>query len=314
MRQVLDLLLLSSWVVVAQAGLLDVLRVDPADHQVQHDQPQTKQPSENDVQNLIEALSRNFMELRQNQSDSWYSRYDTLAKQNANNSAVVTRLLQISRVAVPIIWNAYMGNSYLETQQNVANGGLVVYSPSGGAAAPHPLQEVRTDLLARDDFTVEVEMKLREEASVGLRLMYVREDQAFNWEEDDILVSVLLRWHFEHGNSRELVMNNKYDGVWGPNEVIAGGKKWPSLVVGEKFVLVLKKNRECFYLHVKTGAERYQIQLSYFHFHVFCPTLQPTEAVRKEQSQQRLMVVVDEQHVRSGELEVHSIKWYPTSH
>ncbi|XP_069194511.1 uncharacterized protein [Procambarus clarkii] len=294
-------LLIAYVVVVARASWLEWAQAD------QHDSNEDGRGSE--VEHMMEAVKTAFRELSSKRS-TWYSKYHALATDAANNSAIITELLGISRIAMPIIWNAYIGSQLTERLQKLRPGNVRTFSPSAGhSSATQGLEMVSTDLTNHQDFTVEVILKLTEEASVGLRLMLEPEDgQELNRDDGDVLVDAHFNWQTTDSTSREVVLNDKYGGVWGPQEAVYGGPRWPSLVVGEKFQLSLIKKGECFSLFVRTGKDVYLQEPALTLPYTFCPQARRQSKMAREA--RRVTVVVDEDHIHAGELHLYSVLWY----
>lgn len=70
----------------------------------------------------------------------------------------------VFRVAMPILWNAYIGKKVIKDYQLRALGNSKFFDPSRQLPAPHPLQTVFIDFTDKDSFAVDVSLKLNAEA------------------------------------------------------------------------------------------------------------------------------------------------------
>ncbi|KAK4303484.1 hypothetical protein Pmani_024493 [Petrolisthes manimaculis] len=313
MKGILIAVFLVALVGVTKGGLLGWLEGD----QPQADDPQQGPSEAVEVLRVVEEMSRNFLDLA-NQRGSWLQRYEVLANDSSRNSAFITELLGISRIALPIIWNAFSANMQMQRAHKLSLGEAVFYNPPAALPAPHPLQLHTTRLTDQDDYTVEITLKLNAEANIGLRMMYEPEEgHEFDWNHDDIPIAAHFRWHFKYGADREVVLTNRKGGEWSSNEYYSGTEKWPNLVVGEKFSLILVKRGRCVQLHVMKGADMYfQIPKLEPSFN-YCIQVDLLCNIKREskmaQLPRQLQVVVNEDEQGAGEVEVLGIAWYPGS-
>ncbi|KAK7060695.1 hypothetical protein SK128_007974 [Halocaridina rubra] len=196
---------------------------------------------------------------------------------------------------------------------NIKKGGEVIYNPPFTLPITHPLRFLPTRLTDRDEFKVEVGLLLKQEANVGIRLMFEPEhERDFDWDNDDIFVGVHLRWHFAYGPSREISVHEKYNGQFQPGETITPEAHWPDLKVGEKFLVIIVKGKECFEVYTVLGKDIYaQFYIEKPYMHRFCPL--PRRENRMLSDPKKLRVVVNEDNPYSGDVQVDSITWFPTN-
>lgn len=248
-----------------------------------------------------------------NKRNSWYDRYDVLAQEATNHSAMIAELLVISRVAMPIIWTTVMANQLHSRRRQLEKGQEIFYVPPNvalGEPVPHPLRILPTTLTDQDDFSVEVILKTNEEANVGIRLMFEPEEgRDLDWDNDDVFFGIHLRWHFDYGNDREISLHDRYDGSFRAGEVITPASHWPNIKVGEKFGVSIVRKKNCFSAIVIIGKDLYvQEQPEEPFVHTFCPRPRRTSKMIAEPK--KLWLVVNEDRQHTGQVEVHNLIWY----
>ncbi|XP_068210843.1 uncharacterized protein [Palaemon carinicauda] len=267
---------------------------------------------ERHIYSLLEAMKQSLGELS-NKRSSWYDRYDALAMDVKDNSAMIQELLEIGRVAMPIIWTTSKIKMLHKRRERLEKGQEIFYKPPNvalGEPVPHPLRILPTELTDQDDFSIELILKTNEVANVGIRLMFEPEKgHEFDWDNDDLFLGVHLRWYFDYGNSREISLHDKYDGSFRAGEVITPASHWPDIKVGEKFGVSIVKKQNCFNVVIIIGKDLYvQEQAEEPYVHKFCP--RPRRTSKMMADPKKLWLVVNEDRPGRGQLEVHNLIWY----
>lgn len=298
---------LFSWLVAARGGVLWWGETPQAD------EPQTDEDGGMEVLRMVEALSRDLQDVA-GQEDVWLNRYQEVAQGMEGNDELITELLGISRMEMSIIWNAYMGNMMMDVTKMIENGGvgtpLFNHSTTGSLLPPPPkfLFVYPSELTADMMFQVQAVVRTTAEANVGFCLYYAPEEgDQLDFDTGDILVGVHMRWHFDYGNSREIVLNERYNGVWSrPEVVVMSGDTWPDFQVGEKFLIAVSKLGPCFQTLVFLGRDMHVNKpFTGPQATIYCPKNPRTGDPRK------LWLAVNEDKLGANEVIVHWLTWFP---
>ncbi|XP_050710405.1 uncharacterized protein LOC126995161 [Eriocheir sinensis] len=171
-----------------------------------------------EVLRIVQELSRDLQESA-NQRDSWLTRYQQIADVIKNSNDLSEELLEISNVAMPVIWNTFMAVTMGISLQQIGKGAVgSPYIPS-----PFPLPPPQpeylfifpSNLTCDDKFTVQMTVIPTAEANVGFRLHFAPPDgEPLDFENGDLFFSFHLRWHFDYGPSKEIAFNDRYNGEW----------------------------------------------------------------------------------------------------
>ncbi|KAG0711457.1 hypothetical protein GWK47_020573 [Chionoecetes opilio] len=239
------------------------------------DQPQTDEDDGMEVLRMVESLGHSMQEVAE-QEDGWLARYQQVAEMMKENNGMSEELLSISRTAVPIIWNTFMGKTMIGVLKQIEKGGVL--SPYTETLPPPPPKFIfvyPSPLTVDDKFTVQAVVRTTAEANIGFCLYFEPEEgEELDIDNGDIFFASHIRWHFDYGNSREIVFNDRYNGVWSRPEMAVGGDQWPDFEVGEKFIISVMK-------HPRTVDPR------------------------------KLTLTVNEDKRGAGEVIVHWLTWFP---
>ncbi|XP_045116419.1 uncharacterized protein LOC123507558 [Portunus trituberculatus] len=306
MKCVLLVSLLCSWVVVSRGWVLWSREAPQAD-QPQQDEAES---SGTEVLRMVEALGRELSD-RAGQEDGWLSRYQDVAQAMEENNKASQELLSVSRMAVPVIWNLYMGNSIMFFMDSLWKGGGVAghsFSTRGQVPPPPPkfLFVYPTELTADDTFVIQAVVVPTAEANVGFCAYFEPEEgEELDFDNGDIFFASHIRWHFDYGNSREIVFNDRYNGEWSRPEVTVGSDQWPDFTVGEKFIISVAKMGPCLSTTIMLGRDMHSNTPKHMSTFQFCPK-QP-----RKDDPRKLWLTLNEDKTGAGEIQLHWLTWVP---
>ncbi|KAK8381331.1 hypothetical protein O3P69_018430 [Scylla paramamosain] len=307
MKCVLLVSLLCSWVAVSRAWVLWSRELPQAD---QPQQDQVEESSGTEVLRMVEALGRELSDMA-GQEDAWLNRYEDVAQAMKENNKASEELLSISRMAVPVIWNTFMGNYMMHFMTAVwEEGGVAGHGfSSRGHVPPPPPKFVfvyPTELTADKAFVIQAMVVPTAEANLGFCAYFEPEEgDELDFDNGDIFFASHIRWHFDYGNSREIAFNDRYNGEWSRPEVTVGGDQWPDFTVGESFIISVTKMGPCFITNILLGRDSHGNTPEPMQGFTFCPKQPRTGDPRK------LWLTLNEDNAGAGEIKLRWLTWVP---
>ncbi|XP_076066543.1 uncharacterized protein LOC143039954 [Oratosquilla oratoria] len=285
------------------------------------DRPLKDEPKDDGVvsqiKRLILALKDNLGNYAFDRS-AWYDRYSEVAQEAKENSEIVDELRNISRLALPIIWHNFVG-SIVQQRDAFSHAGSLEFFDTVHAPRKHPILDMRTHLTTSDDFTVEFLLSLRKEANIGLRLHLLDADvdRELDWDNDDILFSAHFRRTYHTGDEKQIVLNEKYNGDWGPNHVMYYPDTWPNIQPNEMFRVMFIKVDNCITMRVLPGEDAmYLMPMPLPYVFSFCYSKDPySSAQRRLKTNPKIILSVNEDEHYDGieVVDVHKMQYWPVA-